>query len=113
MTLLACAVLPVLLAGCGADADNTGSTVAMYDSLVIKLDGIDSVSVFDLLTENHRVDYISTGMGVFIKAIDSIENGSGVYWLYSVNDTTAQIAADRYITSDGDRIRWHFSKPVK
>lgn len=103
-------ILPVLLFGCGSEPGDVGLASGANDSLVIELTGVDSVSVFDLLLQEHDVDYVSGGMGVFVKAIDSVENSPGVYWLYSVNDTIAQVAADRYITSDGDRVRWHFRR---
>ncbi|MBU0983463.1 MAG: DUF4430 domain-containing protein, partial [candidate division Zixibacteria bacterium] len=32
------------------------------------------------------------------------------FWVYSVNDTMAQTACDKYVTSTGDRIVWHYRK---
>jgi hypothetical protein len=80
------------------------------DSLTIALTGRDSVTVFDLLVESHQVDYAQSSMGVFIKTIDSVTNSSGVFWLYSINDSMASVAADKYITKDNDRVIWHFRK---
>ena len=96
-------------------AKNTSSTdttlvTEPQDSVVIDLTGEDSVSVFELLRRNHNVDYKSTTMGVFISGIDGLKNGSGVYWIYSVNDTTPQVASDRVLTKSGDRVQWHFRK---
>lgn len=80
------------------------------DSVVVELTGADSVSVFDLLKATHTVDYLSTAGGVFVKAIDSVANGTSTYWVYSVNDTTPKVAADRMFTRAGDRVVWHFRK---
>jgi hypothetical protein len=95
------------------DRENQSDTVpaaAKRDSIVIELVGADSQTVFDLLQSSHQVTYRSTAAGVFVTAIDSIENGGGAYWIYSVNDSLPQVACDRYITKDGDIVRWHFRK---
>ncbi len=80
------------------------------DSITVELTGVDSMSVFDLLRENHQVDVKSSAMGVFVQAIDSITNSDDAYWMYSVNDSMGQVASDKYITADGDLVRWHFRK---
>ncbi len=89
--------------------DSTLSTV-VSDSLVIEMAGVDSLSVFDILMANHEIDYFSTAAGVFVKEIDSIEGGAKLFWVYSVNDTMAVVAADKYITKGGDRVKWHFRR---
>lgn len=109
-----------VLGSCSTETDERGTRIASdttvsaaakkQDSLVIELTGVDSASVLDLLKATHRVEHQSSAMGVFVKTIDSIRNASGVYWLYSVNDSMANIACDRYITKDGDRIKWHFRR---
>jgi len=80
------------------------------DSVVIELSGADSLTVLDLLLAGHQVAYKSTAAGVFVTAIDSIKNGGGAYWIYSVNDSLPQVACDRYVTKDGDMVKWHFRK---
>jgi hypothetical protein len=113
LSLTACLFLSALPLACETEPDGGRSASDARDSVVIELTGADSTSVFDLLTEKHDVDCVSTSLGVFVRAIDSIENGPGAYWLYTINDTMADVASDRYITSDGDRIRWHFRKSVE
>lgn len=95
--------------GDATQAEDT-TQVVQRDSLVIELAGADSVTVFDLLQADHQVDFQGSAQGVFVKAIDSIPNGERVYWLYSVNDSMGQVACDKYVTKDGDRIRWHYRK---
>jgi hypothetical protein len=80
------------------------------DSVTIDLSGIDSVSPFALLQRRHVVDFKKTAMGVFVRGIDSIMAGPGTFWLYSVNDTMPEIAADRMLTRTGDKVVWHLRK---
>ena len=81
---------------------------AARDSLVIELVGRDSVSVFDLLTAEHKVDHYATAMGAFVRAIDSVENSSAACWIYTVNDTMVDVASDCYVTVDSDLVKWHY-----
>jgi hypothetical protein len=113
-------LIPLLLLSCGDRDERTSgetSTVSAsdtiagpVDSVVIRLTGVDSLTVLDLLLQEHEVQYKSTAMGIFVSAIDSFESGSGVYWLYSVNDTFPQVASDKMVTGDSDRVVWHFRK---
>jgi len=80
------------------------------DSITIELTGRDSVSVFQLLREEHDVEYLATALGVFVKSIDSVENGSRSFWIYTVNDSVSETASDKYITCENDRVRWHYRK---
>ncbi|MBD3258531.1 DUF4430 domain-containing protein [candidate division GN15 bacterium] len=101
------------LSGCGSDTDQSSAdrdSATDQDSVVIALDGEDSVSVFEILTREHEVDFESSAMGVFVRAIDSIEGGDGYYWFYAVNDTMGQTAADKRITATGDRVTWHLRR---
>lgn len=84
------------------------NTVDQVDSLVITLVGIESKSVLDVLMNSHSVEMKSSAMGAFVVAIDSIENGNDVYWMYSVNGDMGQVACDRFLTRPDDTIRWHF-----
>ncbi|MFZ5980543.1 MAG: DUF4430 domain-containing protein [Candidatus Zixiibacteriota bacterium] len=80
------------------------------DSLVIELTGIDSLSVFEILRASHPVEYQSSFQGVFVTAIDSVSGGGGYFWVYEVNDSAATVACDKYLTRNGDRIKWYFRK---
>jgi hypothetical protein len=93
-------------------ADSTDQA-GYVDSIVIGLVGIDSVSVLDLLEKSYDVKSKSTAMGTFVQAIDSVENSEGVFWMYSVNDSMVQVACDKYITKNGDQVKWHYRKFLK
>jgi hypothetical protein len=110
LSLLCLALVPILT-GCDRKEDPEPAVeVVPSDSLTVVLDGADSVSVFTLLTARHAVDYDQSAMGVFVKGIDSVVNGDGYYWMYSVNDSMGQVAADARMTKTGDVVRWHFRK---
>jgi hypothetical protein len=84
---------------------------SQVDSLVIELIGKDATTVLELLQRDHRVTGQSSAMGYFITAIDSISSSNETFWIYTVNDSTPSLACDRYITSNGDIIKWHLKKP--
>ncbi len=103
----------LLIWGCSSTEDEPAGDDANFDaraddSLIIEMTGVDSLTVFDILVAAHEVDYLTTASGVFVRAIDSIENNNRYFWLFSINDTVVMVAADRYVTSDSDRIRWHY-----
>ncbi len=101
----------IALYGCNGDSANekySGATES--DSLVIVLKGQTDKSVLEILQENHYLDFTAGPMGVFVRGIDSIEAKSGYIWVYTVKDSTAAMAADKYITVDSDVIKWHFRK---
>jgi hypothetical protein len=100
------------LSQCGTgEKGKSGSTQSgKLDSLVIELTGINGKSVFEITAASHHMNFIPSEAGNFVSGIDSIESGYHYGWLYSVNDSMGLVASDRYITKDGDRIKWHFRK---
>lgn len=110
--VLSCIVSLVL--GCGSSKTESAGTTALSDkadSLTIELGGKDGMSVLDLTEEKHEVETHESPMGTFVKSIDSVASGDGYWWLFTVNDSTINTACDKYITKDGDQIKWHFKKP--
>lgn len=107
----------LILTACGgdqpaerADSDPLDLTCDYVDSLVIDLVGVDSLTVFDLLRTTHQVEYRSSMAGPFVTAIDSVESGTDYFWIYLVNDSMPSVACDKLVTSDGDRVKWHFRR---
>lgn len=99
----------ILIIGCSnKESNQKAQDYVVQDSLVIIYKGIDSMNVLEILLRNHDVHTVSSGMGTFVRGIDSIENSSEAFWLYSVNDTIADRAADNYMTKTGDIIKWHY-----
>ena len=89
---------------------NAAVAPSSRDSVVIELVGRDLVNVFDLLRESHAVCFQPSMNGVFVKQIDSVKSGMSAFWIYSVNDTMPNMAADRVMTHAGDRVKWYFRK---
>ena len=122
LCLAALGLIGLTMIGCSKQADtsktadtqsavaDTARSAVSRDSAFIELTGADSITVFDLLKSAHQVDYLVTAGGVFVKSIDSVTNGTSVFWIYSVNDTNPKVAADRMLTRTGDRVVWHFRK---
>jgi hypothetical protein len=102
----------IMLSQCGTKEKGDAGTdkTAARDSLVIELKGLNGKSVFEIVAASHQVNFIPSEAGNFVSGIDSVESGYHYGWLYSVNDTMGLVASDRYITKDGDRIKWHFRK---
>jgi hypothetical protein len=109
-------MLTAVLVSCGGQQKDTSSDSgklglsAARDSVVIALAGEDSLSVLELLQRDHEVAIKSSVMGRFVTAVDSLESSASVFWVYTVNDSSPAIACDRFFTSDGDTVRWHFRK---
>jgi hypothetical protein len=80
------------------------------DSVVIEMVITDSSNLLEALEAGYSVEYMNTGAGAFITAIDSVANNGDFFWLYSVNDTMPTVAADRFTAHPGDIVRWHFRR---
>ena len=104
--------MPALLQmlSCGSTGDETDRLEATGpgDSLVIELAGVDSTTVLDLLERAHEVEVRGTVTGTFVTSIDSVPARDGYFWVYSVNDSMATVACDKYVTGTGDRVKWHY-----
>ena len=73
-------------------------------------------TVFSLLEElsareNFKIEFtVYQEMGVLIKSIDGVENGTdNKYWQYWVNGELPMVAADRKEIKVGDKIEWKFA----
>jgi hypothetical protein len=80
------------------------------DSLILVIKGRSGESVFEITRRLFYVDYVKSTSGIYIKAIDSVTSGGKYAWIYSVNDSVGQMAANEYITHDSDIIKWHYRK---
>ena len=111
LSVLLLILFVLTLNSCGSSEEQEavpGAIASSKDSLTVELTGVDSTTVFDLLRQHHEVEYRSTVTGTFVTSIDSVAVGDGYFWVYSVNDKMATTACDKYVTSNGDRVRWHY-----
>jgi hypothetical protein len=78
------------------------------DSLILEMVGVDSMTVLDILLQQHEVTHMSSLQGAYITMIDNISNEGGYFWMYSVNEKMGEVACDKYTTKNGDLINWHY-----
>ncbi len=77
----------------------------------VRYPGVNGRSALDLLRALRRVETRDYDIGRLVTAIGDRRNGEGGrYWHYYVSGKPAAVAADRYITSDGEPIEWRFSR---
>ncbi|MFA7300741.1 MAG: DUF4430 domain-containing protein [Candidatus Shapirobacteria bacterium] len=67
-------------------------------------------TVFDVLTKTIKnIESKQYDFGMMINSINGVKSGTdSKYWVYSVNDQSATIAADKYILKSNDKIVWSF-----
>jgi len=110
LSCLAAAVLSLALAGGGCGEPGTPGATAAADSAVVLVVADDSATVLELTRRQHRVECRNTAMGAFVTGIDTLRAGGQAYWVYSVNGTTPDRAADKFLAAPGDTIRWRLRK---
>jgi hypothetical protein len=119
LALLLIVFCHLLLFGCSSKSndatkppnlpDTTRPATAIdRDSLFYKLVAEDSTTVFDLTVKKYFVEYETTTGGNFVYSINSIDQGNDYFWVYAVNDTMGQVAANNRKIGPGDRIVWHY-----
>ena len=84
------------------------ATAIERDSLFYQLVAEDSTTVFDLTVKQYYVEYETTSGGNFVFSINSIEQGNDYFWVYAVNDSMGQVAANNRKIGPGDRVVWHY-----
>jgi hypothetical protein len=103
-----------VLVGMRIHEKNTGevagqeTTTSAQSAESIKLQGVDGVSAYDLLAKDHKVGADKTDFGVFVNSIDGVSNSDSKYWIYYVNGQIGEVAADKYVTKEGDEIEWRY-----
>jgi len=96
-----------------ASIDKVVTVDKYYDSLIVELSGVDSLSVFEILNTSHEVDYVTSSMGIFVRSIDGVAGNTEYFWVFAVNDKVVQTACDKYITGNDDKIKWFYRKIVQ
>lgn len=101
--------LASILSGCSLkSASNDTSLSEVSQSKIINLNGEEGKSVYDLLKAQNQVEASDSSFGVMIKSINGLASNDKEFWLYSVNGTPAEVAADKYISKTGDQIVWEY-----
>ncbi len=92
----------------GAVSDTRPATAIDRDSLFYQMAADDSTTVFDLTVKNFYVEYDKTSAGYFVFSINKINQDNDYFWVYAVNDTMGQVAANNRKIGPGDRVVWHY-----
>lgn len=93
--------------------DSVAGTSIMASPTVIKTidyDGVDGKNALELLKVSHQVAATDTTDGAFVTKIDDTENTSDSFWMFYVNGQLAPMAADKYVTKNGEKIEWRFEQ---
>lgn len=70
----------------------------------------EKTSVFEVVRKIADVEYQEyPGIGVYVTSIDNKAATETKWWLYQVNGVYPNIAADKYIVTDGDNIVWKYT----
>ena len=116
------------------DEDEVNDTAIVTAKLAIKFKnlGENDTLIFDAVTTSESTAYgILLGaqtegsysvtatthyeFGLFVESIagwgtcGSCQNEDGFYWLYSVNDVSGDVAANRKVINDGDVVEWNYT----
>jgi hypothetical protein len=63
-------------------------------------------SVLAQTKAHYQIEYDSSGVGVFVKAVDGVPQTKSAYWLYFVNGKGGQVSCEECIPNAGDTIEW-------
>ncbi len=99
--------LTLTLSGCNFKKADV-STSRTFSQEVINYDGVEGKTAYDILKEKYKVEADQSSFGVMVKSIDGLKNSDNKFWLYSINDKQPDVAADKYITKVGDKIKWEY-----
>ncbi len=88
---------------------NDGQTIATYSA-------VPAATAYDALvvvTSQHQIDIATKqyDFGVFVERIGDKTSGPTKAWIYFVNGTSADVAADKKMLLQGDLVEWKYVKP--
>jgi len=82
---------------------NTGS------DMIEKTIEIENATAFDILEQSFEIEYDEyAGMGKFITSVNGISSDEENYWIFFVNDESADVGVDNYIVQQNDLIEMRF-----
>ena len=76
----------------------------------IDYEGQDGRTVLDLLLASHQVETQESDLGVLVTTIDGTGGDPDTFWLYYVDGEQAPMAADKYVTKNGQAIEWRYER---
>ena len=85
--------------------------VTSYGGVEIK----EGDTVLSLLTKKMNetgspVKTKSYDFGLMVESINNISASTNYFWSYSVNGQAGNVAADKHVLKDGDKVEWKYTK---
>ena len=90
------------------DLQYTHRIKTTQNSKQVEYQGQNGKNVFDLLKNEHSVEFSNSDLGVFVTSIDNLQNTSTDYWIWYANDKMGTVAADQYQTHNDQKITWKY-----
>ncbi|TFH65574.1 MAG: DUF4430 domain-containing protein [Candidatus Zixiibacteriota bacterium] len=90
----------LFLGGCG------------HEPKVIKTCRIIAVAGESVLAQtraHYQIEYDSSGVGVFVKAVDGVPQTKSAYWLYFINGKGGQVSCEECMPNEGDTVEWRLT----
>ena len=81
-------------------------TALVQQQKEVTYEGKEGQNAFDLLRTKYKVESNSSSLGVMVTAIEGVRQTDKEFWLYEVNGKQPDVGADKYMTKNGDQIRW-------
>jgi hypothetical protein len=66
-------------------------------------------SVLAQTKAHYQIEYDSSAVGVFVKAVDGVAQTKSAYWLYFVNGKGGQVSCEECTPNAGDTIEWRLT----
>ena len=89
-------------------AESVSESKSTEVSKIVTYNGVEGKTAFDLLNEKYTVEAETSSFGVMVNSINGLKNSDTEYWLYSVNDKSPDVGADKFFTKNSDQVKWEY-----
>ena len=73
--------------------------------------GVLATTAYDVIRYiDKEVEVKKYDFGIMVTKIGRFENSKTESWLYFVNGKMGEVAADKYILKEGDKVEWRYTK---
>ena len=86
-----------------------GKTTSYENVEVNENDTVYSLLVKKTKETNYEVTTKTYDFGLMVESINGVSASSSNYWSYSVNGQMGNVAADKFILNDGDKVEWKYT----
>ncbi len=91
--------------------DNGSGKVTSYEGIEVSgNDTVYSVLIKKMNETGSSVTTKSYDFGLMVESISGIKATTDHFWSFSVNGQPGNVAADKYILKNGDKVEWNYTK---